>query len=75
MSIDTSINKVDTCLVDSATTHTILKDKKYFSYSVKRETNVSAIYGTLGIIEGFGRANVLFSSIEFLQVLQELCNK
>jgi hypothetical protein len=49
----------DMCLADSATTHTIFKDKKYFSYLVKRETDVSTISGTSKIIEGSGRANVI----------------
>jgi hypothetical protein len=56
MSLDT---KDDTCLVDSATTHTIFKDRKYFSSLVKRETNVSTISGTSKIIEGSGRADIL----------------
>jgi hypothetical protein len=48
MNIDTSING-DMCLADSATTHTILKEKKYFSYLVKRETNVNTMSGTTKI--------------------------
>lgn len=35
----------DICVGDSATTHTILKDKKYFSYLVMHEANVSTIFG------------------------------
>jgi len=45
------------CLADSATTHTILKHKKYFSFLLKGESNVNTISGTK-IIEGFGRANI-----------------
>jgi hypothetical protein len=59
MSLNTSNNKDGTSLVDSATTHTIFKDKKYFSSLVKRETNVSIISGTSKIIEGSGRADIL----------------
>jgi len=47
------------CLADSATTHTIFKDKKYFSSLVKQETGVSTISGSSKIIEGSGRANVI----------------
>ncbi|CAN1347025.1 hypothetical protein LINPERPRIM_LOCUS40963 [Linum perenne] len=47
------------CIIDSASTHTILKDKKYFSYLVMREANVSTISGSTNLIKGFGRANVL----------------
>jgi len=46
----------DICL-DSATTHTILKDRKYFSHLVSWEIDVNTISGTTKIIEGFGRAN------------------
>jgi hypothetical protein len=59
MSFDTSNNKDETCLVDSATTHTILNDRKHFSSLVKRETTISTISGTSKIIEGSGRANIL----------------
>ncbi|CAN1330864.1 hypothetical protein LINPERPRIM_LOCUS35118 [Linum perenne] len=47
------------CIFNSASIHTILKDKKYFSYLVKREANVSTIFGSTNLIEGSGRANVL----------------
>ncbi|CAN1250021.1 Copia protein [Linum perenne] len=47
------------CIIDSASTHTILKDKKYFSNLIMREANVSTISGSTNIIEGSGRANVL----------------
>ncbi|CAN1314424.1 hypothetical protein LINPERPRIM_LOCUS29329 [Linum perenne] len=47
------------CIIDSASTHTILKDKKYFSNLVMREANVSTISGSTNLIEGSGRANVL----------------
>ena len=43
MSININLNNGDMCLADSATTHTILKDKKYFSSLVKRETDVSTM--------------------------------
>jgi hypothetical protein len=46
----------DMCLADSATTHTILKDQKYFSYLMRKEANVNTISGTTQIIEGSGRA-------------------
>ena len=43
MSINTNFNNGDMCLADNATTHTFLKDKKYFSSLIKRETDVSTI--------------------------------
>jgi len=44
---------------DSATTHTIFKNNKLFSYLVIWEVNVSTIFGTTNIIEGSRRATVL----------------
>lgn len=51
----------DMCLVDSRTTHTVLKGTKYFSYLVKQETDVSIIFDPSKIIEAFGRPNLLLS--------------
>ena len=47
------------CLADSATTHTILKDVKYFSNLTKMKANVNTISGTSNMIEGSGRAIIL----------------
>ncbi|CAN1348792.1 hypothetical protein LINPERPRIM_LOCUS41579 [Linum perenne] len=57
--IGNNINNGDMCIIDSASTHTILKDKKYFTYLVMREANVSTISGSTNLIEDTGRANVL----------------
>jgi len=59
MSININLDNGDICPTDSATTHTIFKDKKYFSSLVKRETDVSTISWSSKIIEGFGRVNVI----------------
>lgn len=68
MSVGTNINNEDMCLADSATTHTILKDKKYFSYLVMQEANVCTISGTTKIIEGSGRANILLPEGTILHI-------
>ena len=44
------------CLVDSATTHTILKNPKFFLNLQIAKANVSTISGITDIIEGSGRA-------------------
>jgi len=59
MNVNTSTNDEDICLIDSVTTHTILKSNKFFSRLVMREVNVSIIFGTTNIIEGSGRAIIL----------------
>ena len=55
-SVRPKINKKDICLTDSATTHTILKDKKYFFYLIMKEANVNTISGSTKLIKGFERA-------------------
>ena len=49
----------DICIIDSETTHTILKHKKYFSYLEMGEINVNTICGSAKLIESSGRANIL----------------
>ena len=49
----------DLYLADSATTHTILKSKKYFSTLTMLEANVNTISGSTNLIEGFSRANLI----------------
>ena len=53
------INMGDECLVDSGTTHTILKCKEYFSQLSPAETHISTISGTNSLIEGSGKAYIL----------------
>ena len=54
-----SINPEELCLLDSATTHTIFRNDKYFSSLVMQKANVQTISGSINLIEGSGRANVL----------------
>ncbi|PIN01592.1 hypothetical protein CDL12_25899 [Handroanthus impetiginosus] len=46
-------------VADSATTHTILKDEKYLSHLTMVETNINIISGSIKLIEGSRRANIL----------------
>jgi len=50
----------DTCLADSAPTHTILRNKIYFTSLILEEANVNAISGTTNLIKGSERANIMF---------------
>jgi len=59
MNVGTSTNNENICLIDSATTHTILKSNKFFSCLVMQEINVSTTSSTTNIIEGSGKAIVL----------------
>ena len=49
--INSKMNREDFCLVDSATTHTILKDKKYFQILKLCKANVNTISGSSNLIE------------------------
>ena len=56
---DSNVNNEDLYLADSATTHAILKSKKYFSTLTMLEANVNTISGSANLIEGFGKANLI----------------
>jgi len=47
------------CLLDCATTHTILRNKEYFTQLRAYEGNVTTISGASKLIEGSGRAIVI----------------
>ena len=49
----------DFCLVDSATTYTIFKDKKYFQQLSLSKAYVNTISGSSNLIEGSERANFI----------------
>ena len=49
----------DIILIDSATTHTILKDKRYFSHLTIRSASINTIAGNTKLIEGSGRAIII----------------
>ena len=49
----------DTCLVDCATTHTILRDKIYFSDLTLVKSNVNTISVPIDLIQGSGRATII----------------
>ena len=49
----------DACLLDYATTHTILHDKKYFSNLTLVSLNVQTISGPVDLIKGSKRATIV----------------
>jgi len=51
----------DMCLIDNATTYTILKSNKFFSCLIMWDINVSIIYSTTNIFEDSRRAIILLS--------------
>ena len=62
------MNNWDECLVDSATTHTIIRNKKYFTYLKLTKANVNTISDTTNLIDGSRRANILLPNGTKLQI-------
>ena len=58
----------DACLDDCATTHTILRDKKYFSNFTLAQSNVHTISGLVDLIKGFGKATIFLPKGTKLQI-------
>ena len=53
------MNDSDICLPDNATTHTILREKKYFLNLIVTNASVSTIFSTSDLTEGSGRENIM----------------
>ena len=62
----------DACLVDCATTYTILRDKKYFSNLTLVQSNVNTISGLVDLIKGSGRATIILHSGTQFQITDAL---
>ena len=58
----------DACLVDCATTHTILRDKKYFSNLTLVPFNVQTISSPVDLIKGSGRATIVLPNSTKFQI-------
>ena len=50
------------CLVDSATTHTILKEKKFFLTLSPIKVKINTISRSINLIEGSGRATIMLNN-------------
>ena len=59
------INSTNIYLVNSATTHIILRSKIYFTHLVTQEASVNTIIGSTKMIEGSRRATILFFEKSF----------
>ena len=56
------MNQGDVCLVDYATTRTILRDKRYFLDLISINVNMSTLSCTGNLIEGSGKANIMLQN-------------
>ena len=57
--LGSKINGGEICLSDSDTTHTILRDQKYFSHITLVKANVNTISSPADLIDGFRRATIM----------------
>ncbi|KAL5724989.1 hypothetical protein ACHQM5_008186 [Ranunculus cassubicifolius] len=62
----------DACLADCATTHTILRNRKYFVNITLLEANVYTISGPANLIEGSGRAHIILPNGTIIDVKDAL---
>ena len=58
----------DACFADCATTHTILRDKKYFSNFTLAQSNVHTISGPVNLIKGPRKATIIIPKGTKLQI-------
>ena len=56
--LGSKFNYKNICLIDSCTTHTIFKEKKYFSHLSMCKADITTIFGSTNLIEGSGRATI-----------------
>ena len=66
--------KEDVCLLDSATTHTILNGKYYFFSLTLHKANVHTILGLVEIIDGFENATIMLPNGTTLHIDDALLN-
>ena len=62
----------DILIVDSGSSHTILRDKRYFINLTLRNANISTIAGIASLIEGYGQAHVLLPNGTHLEISDDL---
>ena len=62
----------DVLVVDSESSHTILKDKRYFINLTLKNANISTIVGIASLIEGHGHANIMLPMGTHLEISDAL---
>ena len=65
-------NGEDICLADCATTHTILRDRKFFSRLMLTKVRVTTISGQSDVIEGSGKAQIMLLNRTILSIQNAL---
>ena len=62
----------DVFVVDSGSSHTILRDKRYFINLTMKNANINTIAGIANLIEGYGQANILLPMGMHLEISDAL---
>ncbi|KAM2806532.1 hypothetical protein COP1_047150 [Malus domestica] len=60
------------CLVDSATTHTILLERHYFTNFIPKKTPLTTLSGLSNLIEGYGKTRIMLSNGTILTIKEAL---
>ena len=60
------------CLVDSATTHTILRERQYFTNLIPKKAHLTTLSGPSNLIEGYGKARIMLSNGTILTIKEAL---
>ena len=60
------------CLADNTTTHTRLRDRKYFSRLMLTKVRVTTILGQSDVIEGSGKAQIMLPNETLLFIQNAL---
>ena len=72
--INSKMTSEDFCLANNVTTHTILKDKKYFQSLKLCKANVNTISGSSNLIESSRRAIIMLPKGTKLCIDDALCS-
>ena len=50
------------CLADSATTHTVLRERIYFTNFIPKNAPLTTLLGPSNLIEGYGKTRIMLSN-------------
>ncbi|KAM1760399.1 hypothetical protein ACFX12_003275 [Malus domestica] len=59
-------------LADSATTHTILRERHYFTNLIPKKAHLTNLLGSSNLIEGYGKAHIMLSNGTILTIKEAL---
>ena len=62
------INGEVSCLTDSATTHTVLREHIYFINFIPKNAHLTTLSGPCNLIEGYGKARIMLSNGTILTI-------